>query len=249
MPLQITTMTFGDVISFICRLVGFPISADPAGSTDPKHLQMQAAITDALAELLTLNEWQDLTKRGSISVVADGAGQQEKAFDLPDDFYRFIDQTQWDSASLLPAGGPVPPQGWMWAIIQSVVPAMQLFWQLRQDQLWIMSPPFPTPVNYEFFYISNAQIIDQDDPTLYKNVPTKNGDKFVLDSYMVALLARKKWLEWNGFNSDAANRDYNMVFNSRAGNDKGAPILNLARRPQLPLITPCGNVPLTGYGS
>lgn len=249
MPYEITSYTYGSAIQQICRLVGHPVPVDAAGSSDLAILQMGAAINNALMELLTLHEWQDLTKTGSISIVADSLGQQEKAFDLPDDYYRFIDQTQWGQQSMLPAMGPVSPQSWMLYTVRGYTPQLTLSWQLRQDQLWVLSPPYPDAVDFDFMYLSQAQVVDADYATLYKNTATKNGDTFLLDGNLILLLGRAKYLEWKGFDASAAMRDFLSVFNSRAGADKGAPILSLNRPLGLPLIDPLVNLPDTGYGS
>lgn len=247
MPYQITEFTYGTAISFIARMVGHPVPADPAGSLDPAVQQMALAVNHANGELIAMREWQDLTVAGSIPIVASVAGEKERGFNLPVDFLRFIDQTQWSQNSFLPAPGPVAPQGWMWALIQTIVPAMYLYWQIRSDQLWVLAPPFPTPVDYRFFYISKGSIIDQDDPTILKNLATKNGDKFKLDGYLVTLLARCKYLEWKGFDASGAQRDFQVAYESRAGNDKGASILSLSKRTGFPLIS-AQNAPITGYG-
>lgn len=251
MPYQIQQYTYGEAISQICKLVGHTSTApaDPAGSTDPAIQQMGAAINNALQELLTMHEWQDLTMRGSISVVADSAGQKEKGFSLPADFYRFVDETQWRSQSMMPAGGPITPQSWMAAILTNVSPVLTIYWQMREDQLWVLSPPYPTPATFEFMYLSNAQVVDADDPTTLKNFAAKNGDTFKLDSYLIMLLGRCRYLEWKGFDSSAATRDFLAVFNSRAGSDKGASTVSLLRRDTLPLINPVTSLPYSGYGT
>jgi len=232
MPVQIAQFNFGQAINFVCSLVGYPASADPAGSVDTKHAQMRAALTDACAELLALREWQDLTQEGVIDVVGDSAGQTQKAFALPPDFYRFIDQTQWSSHSLAPLlGGPASAQAWS-RFTAVGYPAATSLWQIRGDQLWVMAPPYPTAQPFSFFYLSKAQIIDERDPLLRKNTLDNNGDSFVLDAYLVALLARKKWLEWNAMSSEAATADFNTAFASRAGADKGAPVLSLSSTPE-----------------
>lgn len=250
MSYQITQWDYGFAIRAIAGMVGHPVPVDPAGSPDPAVIQMGLAVNNALGELLAQREWQDLTVRGSIPIVADYAGQIEKGFDLPVDFLRFIDETQWSRDSFLPAPGPVPPQGWMVATIQSITPVMQLVWQIRGDQLFVLAPPYPTPVTYEFFYISKGQVIDQDNPTLLKNIATKNGDRFKLDGYLITLLARVKYLEWKGFDASAAMRDFQIVLNERAGADKGARTHDLAKPRGLPLIGACNIAgPLGGGGS
>ena len=248
MPVSITELTYGGAIARICQLVGHPVPADSAGSTDPAVQQMGQAINFALEELLTMHEWQDLTVKTTLAIVADGAGQQEKGFDLPADFYRFIDQTQWGAQSMLPAGGPVSNQAWMAYTLQNYNPQLTFYWQLREDQLWVLNPPFPTPVDFEYMYLSKAQVIEPDNPTEHKNIATKNGDTFKLDSFLVMLLGRARYLEWKGFDASAAVRDFLSMYNSRAGADKGASVLSLCRRHGLPLIHPHTSLPNTGYG-
>lgn len=248
MPVQITRLDYGSAITTICKLVGHPVPADPAGSSDPAVLQMGSAINYALAELLTMHEWQDLTIRAVIPIVGTAPNQKEGAFAFPADFYRFIDQTQWNDNSQIPAGGPVSNQAWMAYTVRNYTPQLTLFWQVRNDKLNVLNPPFPDPVNFDFMYLSKASVIDQDDATLLKNEATKNGDGFLLDPTIVMLLGRARYLEWKGFDSSAATRDFLSVFNSRAGSESGAPILSLSPSYGLPLINTYASLPNSGYG-
>ena len=241
--------TYGEAIKEICRMVGHPVPSDAAGSTDAAHQQMGTALNRALEELLPKHEWQELTKRGSISIVGDSPGQLEKGFDLPDDFDRFVDQTQWNGSSDLPAAGPVSNQAWMTYVIQSTSPQLTLAWQRRGSQLFVLSPPFPTPVSFEFMYISKGIVLDADDPNNTKNVADKNNDHFVIDDVLVLLLGRAKYLEGKGFDASGAMRDFLTAFDSKIANNKGAPILNIGGRPTTPLLNIMTNVPDTGYGS
>lgn len=249
MPYTITVLTYGDIIKAVARMVGHPIPADPAGSTDSAVLQMGAAVNNGLLELLTMYDWQDLTVKTSLSVQASTPGQAERAYDLPDDFYKFIDQSQWDGSMQLPAAGPVSNQSWMTYAVRNVGTLMQLTWQLRQDQIVFMTPPNDA-VDFEYMYLSRGQVIDADDPTIYKDQATKNGDTFVLDTNLITLLGRAKYLEWKGFDSEAATRDFIIAYNSRvAVNTGSSPILSLSRRGGIPLLNAVNNLPDTGYGN
>ena len=250
MTIQITNFTYGEAISEICKLVGHSsiAPADPVGSTDPAVQQMGAAINFALEELLTLHEWQDLTVKTSLSVVGLSAGLAEQGYDLPDDFFRFIDQSQWSSSSMMPAGGPVSNQAWMSSVVQSFSSQFTLNWQMREDQIWFLNPPYPTPVTFQYMYLSRAQVIDGADPTIVKNRADQNADTFKLDSFIIMLLGRARYLEWKGFDSSAAVRDFIAIFNSRVGADKGGQVLSLSSRGGAPLISP-SSLPNTGYGA
>jgi hypothetical protein len=243
-----TELDYGGVITGICKLVGHAVTVtDPAGSSDSAIQQMGAVVNVALGDLLTLHEWQDLTVMGSIPIIADTPGQKEKAFDLPLDFYRFVDQSQWGGQTMLPALGPVSNQAWMQYTVRTYTPQLTLFWQMRGDKLVILNPPNST-VDFQFMYISNAQVIDIDDPNLFKNVASKNGDRFKLDSYMIMLLSRAKYLEGKGFDASAAMRDFLSVFQSRAGANRGASVLSLNSTIGLPFLNPWVNLPSTGFG-
>lgn len=250
MPYVDTSYNYGEAIQEICRMVGHPVPSDAAGSTDEAVQQMGTSLNRALAELLTMFEWQDLTVKSSISVVADSLGQTEKGFDLPDDFDRFVDQTQWAQSNSLPAAGPLSPQAWMTYLVRSTSPQLTLAWQLRGDQIWFLAPPFPDASTFEFMYISKAMVIDADDPNNTKNVASKNGDEFVIDDYLVLLLGKAKYLEAKGFDSSASLRDFLIAFNSRTGSNKAAPILNIGSPVRSePLLNPNRNLPDTGYGA
>lgn len=248
MPYQIvtdTTLSFG--VDQICALVGYPKAPDVAGSTDQGIQQMVAAMNQASAELSALREWQELVQPMTIQVIADFAGQTEKAFPLPVDYSRMVDQTQWSQGQMWPAIGPVSAQGWASYLVRNWAPTLSLFWQIRNDKIWFMRPPFPVAAPFTCYYVSRGSVTDQDDPLLIKNIASKNGDTFLLDGLLIILFARMKWLEYKGFDTSSAARDYQTQYDSRAGNDRGAPVLSLSMSQNYPLIG-IGNIPDTGIG-
>lgn len=240
--------TLSAIVQNVAALVGFPTPADPAGDTDPAVQQMVQSVNLAGIDLLSIADWQELTKTHSISIVADSPGQNEKAFDLPEDFYSFLDQTQWNSTMQWPAIGPVSPQMWQQLLIRQTLPTLSFYWQVRDNKLYILSPP-TSAQTLTFYYQSVAWVRDQDNSDLYKNRATKNGDVILLDSYLTTLLARVKWLEIKGLDSSSAMRDFQVNYENRKGNEKGANVLSMARMNRFPYIQPLSNTPDTGYGS
>lgn len=244
---EIVTPTYLQVVQSICRMVGHPVPLSVSGSSDPAVLQMGMAVNNALTELMGMFEWQPLTVRATMPIVADEAQQQSKAFDLPVDFDRFIDQTQWSRNTMLPAAGPVSPQGWQYYTVRKMTPTMYLAWQMRGKQLWVLSPPYPNPVDFEFMYITKGQVIDADSHDIHKNLAVKDNDTFILHSGLILLSARVKYLEWKGFDSAAAARDFWNAYAARTGADKGGAVLNLGGASSGRLIGD-QSVPVTGYG-
>ena len=114
---------------------------------------------------------------------------------------------------------------------------------MREGKIYFLNAPPAPGQQFRFMYLSRALVQDADNSDLYKNIATKNGDKFVLDGTLMTLQTRMKWLEAKGFDSSAAVRDFMTAFDSRVGASKGANILNMAGgRHDYPYIG-IGNLP------
>lgn len=235
------------IVQNVAAMVSYPIPNDPAGDPDPAVRQMVQAVNMAGTELLAMYDWQELTKTYTIEIEQDAPGQKEKAFDLPEDFYDWIDQTQWNATNRFPALGPVSPQMWQQLLIRPVLPTLSFYWQVRDNKLYILAPQ-ESPQFFNFFYQSAAWVKDQDNPNLYKNRATKNGDIILLDAQVMTLFTRVKWLEMKGFDSSAAMRDFQVSYENRKASEKGSPVLSMARDFRFPYIQPLVNTPDTGYG-
>jgi len=248
MPYQIITdNTLGTIVQNVAQLVSFPAPADPAGDSDPAVVQMVQAVNLAGIDLLGMADWQELTKTHTLSIQASTPGIKEQAFTLPEDFYEFIDQTQWNSTMQWPAIGPVSPQAWQELLVRQTLPTLSFYWQVRGNELYILAPPTATQ-NLTFFYQSFAWVRDADNATLWKNRANKNGDTVLLDSHLMTQLSRVKWLEMKGLDSSAAMRDFQVNFENRKGNEKGASVLSMVSCHRYPYINAIYNVPDKGYG-
>ncbi len=239
--------TLSAIVQNVASMVAFPVPNDPAGSEDPAVQQFVQAANMAGIELLTMYDWQELVKNYQIPIASDISGQKEKAFPLPEDFFDWIDQTNWNATTQFPSLGPVSPQMWQQLLIRTTLPTLSFYWQVRDNSIYVLAPP-NSPQVMNVFYLSQAWAQDQDDPTLYKNRITKNGDKALLDATLITLFTRVKWLEMKGLDSSAAMRDFQIAYENRKGAAKGAPVLSMARDFRFPYIQPLVNTPDTGYG-
>lgn len=243
-----TYSNLAQIVQDLSPMVGFPKPKDPAGSQDPAVVQMVTAVNMAGSDMMNLYDWQNLCKQYGIEIMADYPGQKEKSFDLPADFWMFVDQTQWNKNTQLPAIGPVSPQAWMQLQIRNPKVVLTFMWQIRDNKLWIQSPP-SSPQTFSFMYVSRGWVIDADNPDLYKNRATKNGDVILFDEYLMTLLARAKWQQIKGFDATSAMQDFKLNYEIRKGKAKGAPVLNLAQgNVGLPYLNMLTNAPDTGYG-
>ena len=242
--------TLSAIVQNVAGMVAYPVPQDPAGSEDPAVQQMVMAANMAGIELLGLYDWQELIRNYQIAIEADPLvpQQRERAFDLPEDLYKWIDQTNWNKTTQFPSLGPVSPQMWQQLLIRTTLPTLSFYWQVRDNKISVLAPP-SSPQYMNVFYMSQAWVRDQDDPTLYKNRLTKNGDVSLLDATLITLYTRVKWLEMKGLDSSAAMRDFQITFDNRRASEKGAPVLSMARDFRIPYIQPLTNTPDTGYGS
>ena len=249
MPFQIVDdSSLSAIVQNVAAMVSYPVPSDPAGSTDVAVQQMVQAVNMAGLELLSMYEWQELIKYYTISISADTAGQKEKAFALPEDFYDWIDQTNWNAATQIPSLGPVSPQDWQQLLVRTSLPTLSFYWQVRENSLYVLAPP-TVAQDMKFFYLSSAWVKDQDDTTLYKNRATKNGDTILLDSQLVTLYTRVKWLEMKGLDSAAPMRDFQIAYENRKASEKGAAVLSMTGGVfQYRLLSPQMNTPNTGFG-
>jgi hypothetical protein len=240
--------TLSAIVQNVASMVAFPVPSDPAGDPDPTVQQFVQAANMAGIELLTMYDWQELIKNYQIPITATFNGQKEKAFPLPEDFFDWIDQTNWNATTQFPSLGPVSAQMWQQLLIRTTLPTLSFYWQVRDNMIYVLAPP-NSPQTMNVFYMSQAWVRDQDDPTLYKNRITKNGDVALLDATMITLYTRVKWLEMKGLDSAAAMRDFQIAYENRKGSAKGAPVLSMARDFRFPYIQPLTNTPDTGFGA
>ena len=222
------------LMNTVCSLLSLPQQVDPAGSQDPNMVLMRTALNMANVELMNSFDWPTLIRMGEITVknpsaIPPATGQAiEVSFPLPDDFFRFIDQTQWNGAMRFPAVGPVSPQGWMTYMVFPVSANFTLTWQIREKKIWFLNPPPDPGQAFRFMYLSRALVQDGEIPSNTSNIATKNTDLIQLDPLLVALLTRVKWMEAKGFDTSAATKDFLMAYDSRVGAERGANIINLA---------------------
>ena len=242
-----TYITLSTAVRDLATMVGFNKPTDPAGSEDPTVQQMVAAVNMAGADMLNLYDWQNLVKMVDIEIVSDYPGQKQKAFDLPKDFWMFIDQTQWNKDTQLPALGPISPQAWMQLEVRNPKVVMTFLWQIRENQLWIQSPP-DSPQTFTAMYMSRGWVVDGDDPDVIKNSAVKNNDVILFDGYLTTLLARAKWQQMKGFDSTAAQNDFRLNYEIRKGKTKGGQVLSMTATTGIPYLNMLTNVPDTGYG-
>ena len=241
--------TLQSVIASVCSLLSLPAPADPAGSTDPNIQLMQhgreprqPGDAEHLRVAQPHQDGRDHCLHGQRRLLL--GRPTETAFDLPGDFLPLHRPDAVERRDALPCGRPRVAPGL--DDLHGLPDQRQLHADVAdargQDLLPERASVHPGK-QFRFMYLSRALVRDADNPDLYKNVATKNGDKFLLDGLLMTLMTRVKWLEAKGFDSGAAVRDFMLAFDSRVGAQKGANILNMAGGPHDYPYIGIGNLP------
>lgn len=215
----------------------------PFASEDATVIQLRRLLKPAGRYLLRQHGWSHLQKTHTLDTVAGTA-----LYDLPADFARLIDQTQWNRTEQLPLGGPVSPQGWQLLKSLSTAGVVNYYHRIAGNKLEVH--PTPNEANtlaFEYYSLWWVQPAVATAPTA--EVPSLDADILWFDGHLLSRLLRLRWLEAKGFDTAAALSDYQQAFDAATSADGAAPVLRLDRQ-SMSLWRPLDghNVPFTGIG-
>ena len=241
-----TFTTANNILNRVAAEIGQQPVADAYSSQDPLFIQMQYLLNTAGEELVYLYEWETLNKQATFTTQIGDSGD----YDLPDDFAYMINQTGWVRNQNVPLMGPLSPQDWQYLLGRNLV-SSTIYASFRQQEnlLRLFPQPPPEGLDIAYEYISKNWV---NDPTLgpgvYTDAVTKTTDIVLYDKTLISRYLKVKILESKGFDTTKAQDDFNQIFMSLTGNDKGAPILNMGRWGAFPYLDAYRNVPDTNYG-
>jgi hypothetical protein len=238
-------MTAGDIVNRAALRLGLVTVTDPFSATDQNQILLCSLLDEVGRDLWTERVWTQLTQFYSFVSVQDQA-----AYPLPAGFGFLINQTGWNRTNRLPLLGPLSPQEWEYlkAILVNVV--FTVLFRPLQQQLFLF-PDTNTPGGYTiaFEYISRYWVQSSTATAPDKDTPTESADIIWFDPQLMIRALKLAFLKQKGFDTSAAQADYDRTLQLIMATDSAAPILNLAGQPynDFPLIGQ-QNVPLIGFG-
>ena len=177
-----------------------------------------------------------------------GSGQvvlAQTAYDLPFDFERITNRTQWDKTKRWEALGPEDAQQWQWLKSGYISTGPRIRWRILDNQFQIW-PPMNTNEYLGWEYKSKGWARS---PTgVVQNSFTADNDTTVLDDRLIVLSTKLKYFQIKSFDTTALQQDYFRYLNVCKAQDKGAANLSFAPYPAKVLIG-YANIPDTGYGT
>jgi len=224
---------------------GLSAGTDPYSNTDQNITQMVGLLTSSGRELLQMREWQRMIVSYSFTVVGGDTG----FYNLPADYDRHIDQTDWNPTNRLPLGGPLTAQNNTYLLATNLASStIYISFREKDGQFVILPQPPPTGQVITFEYISRYWVSLAATPTvLAKDAPTQSDDILLFDPILIQKLLKLRFLEAKKFDTTAASQQFENALMARGGQDKSAPVLSAARSRGFPYLDD-RNVPETGYG-
>jgi hypothetical protein len=81
------------------------------------------------------------------------------------------------------------------------------------------------------------------------DAPVASTDTIFFDSTMTSRALKLAFLQAKGFPSDAAQREFDMVFEQQVNTDRPAPVINLGGRAAFDPLIGVQSIPITGFGN
>jgi hypothetical protein len=169
----------------------------------------------------------------------------QTAYDLPPDFERITNRTQWDKTKRWEALGPEDAQQWQWLKSGYISTGPRIRWRILDNQFQVW-PPMNTNEYLGWEYKSKGFARGADGSV--KNSFTADSDTTVLDDRIFVLGTKLKYWAIKGFDTTALIQEYQRYLSVAKAQDKGAANLSFAPYPSKVLIG-YGNIPDTGYGT
>jgi hypothetical protein len=237
-------LTAQQIINRASIMLGLGGQTAPFTSNDPNVVQLREMLNSAGEDLVREFEWAHLRKEFDTTTVPN-----QDTYTLPQDFNRFVNQTEWNRSSKLPLGGPVTPQGWQLLKTLNVIAAVQMFFRTKANTLILLPVPAGA-YDLALEYLSGWWVSNDGGSTPSGGTLAADTDVVLLDGQMMVHRIRRDWQDAKGFDSTAASNAYEAALNVAKGNDEAAPVLNLNHNPyNRARLLDGTNLPPTGYGT
>jgi hypothetical protein len=236
--------TANDIINRVAVECGLLKDPSPVESSDESFVQLTELLNAAGQELVELFPWQILVKQHQI-VTQDG---DSGVYDLPDDFSYMIDQTGWERSNTAPLGGPLTAQDWTYLQGRDLV-SSTIYASFRLDENKFHVYPQPPQSNWDinFEYISRNWMKSG---AVEGDILVTGADTVLYEPILVQKFLKVKFLSARGFDTAAAVIEFENMFNSRTGKDRGAAILSAGGYSRgFPYLDTYRNIGDTGYGT
>lgn len=230
------------IVSRVLKSIGLPVPSSPAGATDAISVQIWALLTELGQELMSLYDWQIKSK--TLVIVTDPLITQ---YALPDDFVRFVDDTDWNMTARIPLMFVNPVQ---WAELKARNLGGTTLWlqyRINNNKLELYYSPSAAQT-FNLQYLSRGWVQDGSVPTTFKDTMENDSDICLFDPRLIVSMLRFRWRQAKGFNTTDLEEQYKHALIQAQNDDVPGQDLNLSVRGDMYPYLNYYNIPDTGYG-
>lgn len=241
--------TANEILNDVAVDVGLEPETDPVASTMKQFVQLLRQLNIALEELAVVYAWEQFKREATFTT--DDTTNPDGKYALPSDFHYMINQTHWDRSNDLPLAGPLSSQDWQYLAGRDLA-SSTIYASFRQQEGMIDVWPSPPANGIEIFYeyASTNWVRDAANPGEYHNQVTEGAQTPLFAPTLLRGYLKSKYLGAKGFQTVDAEDAVALFLGTAAGNDAGAPVLNMGRRRNRhPYLEAERNLPDKGYGS
>jgi hypothetical protein len=235
-----------ELLNRVAAEAGLLPVADPYADQAQHFLQLRYLLQTCGEELTLAHQWEWQTASHTILTQALDTGN----YDLPSDFLHMIDQTHWERSQNVPVFGPLSAQDWTYLLGRDLVTStIYATFRIKEGKFSLFPQPPPSGLDINFEYQSKNWVSDgQPTPTLSDAV-TAGSEIVLFDRTLITRMLKLKWLEAKGFDTTKPQDDFNQVFSSITGKDKGAEIISAGRSGRtFPYLDTYRSTPDSGFG-
>lgn len=236
------------IIQNACGILGMPVPIAAVGNPSDANARQMVAMLNFIGRRLVKPtagyRWQVLTRTFILTT-----NLVDTIYPLPSDWDSFEDLTGWNFSSRLPMLGPATDPQWQTLKARNLGSStISVIYRTRGNQFEIYNT-FPTPQDLRIEYSSRGWVQDGIVPATRKDFIEADSDVVLFDSDLMISALKLHFLTAKGFDTSAAQADYNQAEEAAICADTDAPVLTLTTGDSYPLISTQFNVPDTGYGS
>jgi hypothetical protein len=173
----------------------------------------------------------------------------DTVYPLPADWDSFEDLTGWNFTSRLPMLGPATNPQWACLKARNLGSStISVIYRVQRGKFEIYNT-FPDPQDLRINYSSRAWVeVAGSMPTEYRDYILADDDIVLFDNELITARVKLALLTAKGFDTTAAQAEYNEAEEAAICADADAPVLQVSRSDTYPLISTQFNVPDTGIG-
>jgi hypothetical protein len=247
MPLTSKNPTALEVVQSVLGQLALPVpQAAITAVGDETAQQMLRLLTWAgrrLVKPTRMHRWQQLMRTWQLTTVPNTT-----TYALPVDWDSFADLTGWNFTSRLPMLGPANGPQWQCLKARNLGGStISMVYRTRAGLFEIFNSP-SQPQDLRIDYSSRGWVQDAASPTEFRDYIDSDDDRVLYDSELITARVKLLFLLAKGFDTTAAQSEYDDAEEAAICADADAPVLTVGRGDTYPLISTQFNVPDTGYG-